>query len=183
MVNRHYRLAGSKFTSVPFWCAFPYCRDFSWFPDVVEIPQLDVFRIFHSSKPVTEYEEETKSWPFLPHREELFQGQFCSGQDFLNATLQSEAFSTQSSPLPFLSQMSHLYYSLKAFPATPAPYPLYFYRHGPNKSLAPLSPSWCLLPRRPKQIQLTWSFELHGEKDSTASILLAEILAEVVVLE
>ena len=103
----------------------------------------------------------------------------CSGQGFLKAVAQPEAF-LPDLPSFFLSfhrrqtfiivwRLSLLLLLLFHFIS---------HRYCPNRSSA--LPTPCLLSRIPKQIQFTWSFELYEEKDSIASILLAQILAEVV---
>lgn len=82
-------------------------------------------------------------------------GNLSGDQDFLKATSQSEPFSTQSSFLSLSFHMSGLYHSLKALLATPAPSPLYLSQALSQQISCPLIPSWCLLPRRPRQIELT----------------------------
>lgn len=103
----------------------------------------------------------------------------CSGQGFLKAVAQPEAF-LPNLPSFFLSfHRCQTYITVRSLSLLLLLL-LHFlsHRYCPNRSSA--LHTLCLLSRIPKQIQLTWSFELYGEKDSIASVLLVQILAEVV---
>lgn len=128
---------------------------------------------------MTEHREETEHGHFFSTERDSSMGNLSGDQDFLKATPQSEPFSTQSSFLSLSFHKCQIYTTIwRLCLLLLLPLPFIFHRSLSQQIFCPLTPSWFLLPRRPRQIELTRNFEL--EKGNTASILLAQILPGVV---